>query len=251
LLCDGAFAQSGEYTQFWQRLNRGEIFSGRIKRLAKNGSERWLEASYNPVFDEAGKVISVVKFATDITDKVCQQQQERDGAMMAFTTSQQTQHWAEEGVNYISESVENIQGMARDITEAGQKVQSLGKQSREIGSIVQTIKEIADQTNLLALNAAIEAARAGEQGRGFAVVADEVRKLAERTANSTSEISRMIGAIQQQTDSAVQSMDELGTRVEGNVTLFKRADNVMSQIHEGARSVVTSIEQMTHLHNEA
>jgi methyl-accepting chemotaxis protein len=172
-------------TQLWDQLRSGRFFSGQIKRIARDGSERWLEASYNPVFDESGKVVSVIKFATDITTNVQTQKQERDSALFAFNTSQQTRHWAEEGVNNISDSVSNIENMANEIATAAQSVQSLGKHSQQIGTIVQTIKDIADQTNLLALNAAIEAARAGETGRGFAVVADEVRKLAERTSMST------------------------------------------------------------------
>ncbi|BBF85816.1 methyl-accepting chemotaxis protein [Aquitalea magnusonii] len=243
-LCAPEFAQSREYTQLWDQLRSGQFFSGQIKRIARDGSERWLEASYNPVFDDAGKVISVIKFATDITANVIAQKQERDSALFAFNTSQQTRQWAEEGVNNISDSVANIENMANEISTAAQSVQSLGQHSQQIGTIVQTIKDIADQTNLLALNAAIEAARAGETGRGFAVVADEVRKLAERTSLSTSEISGMVSAIQSQTGTAVNNMDQIKKLVEGSVGQVNKVGDVINQIRQGADSVVTAIQQM-------
>jgi methyl-accepting chemotaxis protein len=178
-------------------------------------------------------VVSVIKFATDITTNVQTQKQERDSALFAFNTSQQTRHWAEEGVNNISDSVSNIENMANEIATAAQSVQSLGKHSQQIGTIVQTIKDIADQTNLLALNAAIEAARAGETGRGFAVVADEVRKLAERTSMSTAEISGMVTAIQNQTGTAVNNMDQIKTLVEGSVDQVNKVGDVINQIRQG------------------
>ena len=243
-LCTPEFANSREYAQLWDQLRSGRFFSGQIKRIARDGSERWLEASYNPVFDESGKVVSVIKFATDITTNVQTQKQERDSALFAFNTSQQTRHWAEEGVNNISDSVSNIENMANEIATAAQSVQSLGKHSQQIGTIVQTIKDIADQTNLLALNAAIEAARAGETGRGFAVVADEVRKLAERTSMSTAEISGMVTAIQNQTGTAVNNMDQIKTLVEGSVDQVNKVGDVINQIRQGADSVVTAIQQM-------
>jgi methyl-accepting chemotaxis protein len=243
-LCAPEFVQSSDYKELWNQLKRGDFFSGQIKRIARDGSERWLEASYNPVFDEGGKVISVIKFATDITENVSRQKQERDNALFAFNTSQQTRHWAEEGVNDISQSVESIGRMAADIDAAGKNVQSLGERSQQIGSIVQTIKDIADQTNLLALNAAIEAARAGETGRGFAVVADEVRKLAERTSSSTAEISTMVTAIQDQTGTAVNNMGQIQGAVQGSVEQVKKVGDVINQIRQGADSVVTAIQQM-------
>jgi len=116
-------------------------------------------------------------------------------------------------------------------------VEDLGRQSDQITSIVNTIKEIADQTNLLALNAAIEAARAGEQGRGFAVVADEVRKLAERTSLSTTEIGGMVAKIQNGTRSAVSSMQAGVVQVSNGVELANQAGDSINRIRDGAERV--------------
>ena len=119
----------------------------------------------------------------------------------------------------------NLQAMSKDTDEMAGKVDSLTERASQIGGIVQLIKEIADQTNLLALNAAIEAARAGEQGRGFAVVADEVRKLAERTAKATGEISGLVSAIQDETHQARGHMEEWARKTEG----FSREGNEATQ----------------------
>jgi methyl-accepting chemotaxis protein len=247
MFCDAAFIGSPDYERLWSQLRSGQIVAGRMKRIARDGHDVWLEASYNPVFDDAGHVISVIKFATDITASVQQQQREHDSALFAFTSSQQTQNWSEAGVATIQKSVDEIRAMASSIEEGSHNVQALGERSEHITSIVQTIKEIADQTNLLALNAAIEAARAGETGRGFAVVADEVRKLAERTASSTAEIAGMVGGIQQQTHTAVSQMDHILKQAHSSVELARSTGETMGQIREAAQSVVGAISKLTEI----
>ncbi len=144
---------------------------------------------------------------------------------------------SEEGAIVIHNAASEMRKISDAVQSSSQIVEDLGRQSDHITSIVNTIKEIADQTNLLALNAAIEAARAGEQGRGFAVVADEVRKLAERTSLSTKEISEMVAKIQNGTRSAVSSMQAGVHQVSSGVELANQAGNSINQIRDGSLRV--------------
>lgn len=151
---------------------------------------------------------------------------------------------ADEGARTVEKSVEEVNEIADTVGASSKRIISLGERSKQIGDIVNVIKDIADQTNLLALNAAIEAARAGEQGRGFAVVADEVRKLAERTAKATSEISGMIGAIQNEVDEAVVSMDEATKKVGSGVKNVTMAGVSLSSIVQSVNGLQSMIQQI-------
>ncbi len=145
---------------------------------------------------------------------------------------------ADQGKLVIDRTANEMLQMAETVKQTSQSMETLSKRTDEIGSIVGVIKEIADQTNLLALNAAIEAARAGEQGRGFAVVADEVRKLAERTTTSTKEVADVISAIQQETRNAVDDMHRIVGEVTANADSARQAGEQIIQIREGASKVL-------------
>ncbi len=151
---------------------------------------------------------------------------------------------ASEGGNVVDNTVVGMNRISEVVAKAAHTVKDLGKSSDKIGEIVQVIDDIADQTNLLALNAAIEAARAGEQGRGFAVVADEVRKLAERTTKATKEIATMITTIQKETGGAVQSMEEGTQEVERGRELAEQAGASLRKIIESSHQVVDVINQV-------
>jgi methyl-accepting chemotaxis protein len=161
-----------------------------------------------------------------------------DSSATAQDIARQSLAKAENGGQVIDKTVREMMSMANTVSNTSAAMEELGKRTDEIGSIAGVIKDIADQTNLLALNAAIEAARAGEQGRGFAVVADEVRKLAERTATATTEISTVITAIQQQTHDAVTEMSSLVTQVTANAEGSRQAGAAISEIREGSTRVV-------------
>lgn len=152
---------------------------------------------------------------------------------------------ATSGEMVIGQTVTDIQDIATTVREAAELIHSLEKHSQEISNVVAVIKEVADQTNLLALNAAIEAARAGEQGRGFAVVADEVRKLAERTAVSTKEISETIDVMRTSAGNAVSSMEGVVIKVGIGVESAQEASSTIKRIGEGSRNAVGMVGEIT------
>ncbi|HEU4685390.1 MAG TPA: methyl-accepting chemotaxis protein [Nitrospira sp.] len=148
----------------------------------------------------------------------------------AATLAQETVKTAKDGGSVVSDTISGMQQLSDAVSNSATIIAELGKSSDQIGEIVRVIEDIADQTNLLALNAAIEAARAGEQGRGFAVVADEVRKLAERTTKATKEIGDMIRQIQQDTRGAVESMQQGTQKVSGGVELVNKTGEALTRI---------------------
>jgi methyl-accepting chemotaxis protein len=241
MFCEPSLVNSAEYAELWRGLNRGEIRGGQFKRLAKHGRVVWLEATYNPVYDAEGKLCKVVKFASDITERVEKQEQDAHSAARAYHISAETEKAAEHGTDVIQQTAREMRQIADNIGASARLVAQLGARSEQITAIVNTIRGIADQTNLLALNAAIEAARAGEQGRGFAVVADEVRNLAGRTSGSTAEIAELIGQILQETREAVASMDQTQQVANHGVELADQAGAVIVQIRDGASGAVEAV----------
>ena len=161
-----------------------------------------------------------------------------DNANHAAHISEDAKAVTGSGREVVQRTMNELERVASDIKESAVLIQSLGERSKQISSVVGVIREIAEQTNLLALNAAIEAARAGEQGRGFAVVADEVRKLAERTAMSTQEISTTVSAILQETSGAVQRMQTVSANMSDSVGLAREAGDSLRTIDQRAQETV-------------
>lgn len=149
------------------------------------------------------------------------------------------------GETSVNDAITEMDGISSAVMMTAESVKTLGERSEEISKIVDVIREIADQTNLLALNAAIEAARAGEQGRGFAVVADEVRKLAERTAKATTEIKHTVDSVHEGTIQVVEEMSRGSERAQAGVVLIRRAGEAMNRIQEGVGRVMNAAEEIS------
>ncbi len=245
LFCERETAGGDAYKRFWQRLNQGEFIADRFKRITKSGQIAWLRATYNPLYNSSGKLYGVVKFATDITTQVEHREAEAAAAQLAFTSARDTDASAVKGAGTVEEAVHVVRGIADELGNVAQKVEALSEQSERISSIVQVIRGIAEQTNLLALNAAIEAARAGEQGRGFAVVADEVRNLAARTSQATVEINEVVRLNHELAQQAVSGMGSSRSKAEEGVRLVNRAGEVILEIRDEAQRVVDAIGQFT------
>ncbi|MDR0529437.1 MAG: methyl-accepting chemotaxis protein [Zoogloeaceae bacterium] len=270
-----AIAEIADNLDLTRRLNDAsgdEI--GRIARALDHMIER-LQTAFCGVQKQMEEVNGLTESVADAARQVAQgsSEQRESAAAMAASIEEMTESiqtvsagaadaqdmaekagaLSEEGNTIIQKTGEEMTSIARAVDAAAQVIQSLGEESRHITEVVKVIKEVADQTNLLALNAAIEAARAGEQGKGFAVVADEVRQLAERTANSTGDIGSMIGKIQTAANNAVKEMTRVEKQVESGQSLAQEAGERMASIRaeamrvsEAVASISSALKEQSH-----
>ena len=191
--------------------------------------------------DQADQVNQVSTAIEEMTATILESSKNAGEATDASRNASET---AATGGQIVSDTIAGMQKIADVVRESAESICKLAKSADQIGEIIGVIDDIADQTNLLALNAAIEAARAGEQGRGFAVVADEVRKLAERTGKATGEITGMIKGIQNETEEAVGSMESGIQEVDKGRELSDKAGNSLNEIVNMSQRVMDMIQQM-------
>lgn len=241
IFCEKSYVASPDYKVFWKNLSNGIGFKGLFKRVGKKANTVWLEASYIPVYDDQRNLIKVVKFASDVSERITAADLEHQGAAQAYTICKKTEGLVEFGSAILEQTLEEIKSISANIEISSEMVAQLGNKSEQITKIVNTIRSIAEQTNLLALNAAIEAARAGAQGRGFAVVADEVRSLASRTAQSTTEIAQMIKTILEETQDAIKSISSARASALRGVELACAADQAMQSVRKATLEAVSAV----------
>jgi len=259
MFCTPDYLKSQQYRDFWLALNRGEYQSGRYHRVGKFSRDVHIQATYAPLMDLHGQPVGVIEYATDVTEQVAREHRIREKAEemtrvvdslseaisdISFATSEartkagETEQNANQGFEALNHTIETIELMQRS--------------SGEISEIVKVIGEIANQTNLLAFNAAIEAARAGEHGVGFSVVAEEVRKLAERSSEAAHKISRLITEsevrVDQGTTRSVAARDAFSRIVESVALTGQSVDQISSAAENqlaASKQVVDLISQLS------
>lgn len=242
IFCDDSFYQ--KHPDFWQKLSQGQFEAGQFKRNRKNGENIYLEATYNPIKDDNGTVQSIIKFATDITEQAVASQQAEEAAEIAQSTSLQTAHIVKDAMKGIQRNANTAADIVKRSEQADAVVEELKSQSVKISETVKTINGLADQTNLLALNAAIEAARAGEHGRGFAVVADEVRQLANRTTQATAEISQVMTMSEGVSARISENMAAIQQVAQTGEEQMQEIRAIMEEIDQGANNVVNAVARL-------
>ncbi|WP_291843348.1 PAS domain-containing methyl-accepting chemotaxis protein [Maricaulis sp.] len=264
MFCDPEMVRTQAYTDFWDQLRAGKFQAGEFKRFRKGGAEIWLQATYNPVFDFDGNPTSVVKLAIDVTASVRARLRRNEvreqvgrGLESVSRNIADAGHKTDQASNASGKAASMVQSVAAAAEELSASFQEVGQQvsgalnvakdavsetkqtatvmdtlstaAQSIGQVVELINSIAEQTNLLALNATIEAARAGEAGKGFAVVASEVKNLAGQTASAIVSITEQITAVQDNTAGAVEAITRIG--------------GVIGQIEEIASGISAAVEE--------
>lgn len=230
-----------EYQAFWQRLRQGTYDSAVYRRLGKGGREVWIQATYNPILDASGRPVKVVKYATDITAQtVAAQTLQREvrGLSEAVLNSAARADQANEVARRAMHAAEDGSRAMQDVINT---MAAIRESAQSIGGILEIIEAIAFQTNLLSLNAAVEAAQAGKAGRGFAVVAEEVRNLSRRSRAASQEIRDLIANAQQRVDEGTTLVEHTGQAMGHILASITEASRLNGSICADASTQSTGI----------
>lgn len=239
LFCFDSFYKDNP--DFWQKIGKGQHFVGRFERKTASGERIWLEASYNPVYDADGKVCKVIKIASDITARV---EAAKRVADIAVTTSEETSQITHNANEVLDETVRNSGLVTLQVKAATEIGAQLNASAKSISEVVDTINVIAAQTNILALNAAIESARAGEAGRGFSVVAAEVRRLAASTASATQKITAVVEVNSSLIQQMYQQLDAVEKFVVTEQDKISDLSRSLREINSGVHQFVSVIHRL-------
>lgn len=241
--CFSDFVNSPEYEQFWSSILCGKSFQDKIERKDAKGNPIWLEATYMPIFDEKGeKILAVSKVATNITNR-----QNNITAVVDELKEMSTilNKRAEMGIERSKELLESISSVASVSANNTQTLTDLQQEAKSIQSVVKTIRDIASQTQLLALNAAIEAAHAGEYGRGFDIVAKEVKKLSLMVENSIAEIRDSVQGITKEISNISQGTKDIQNHIDQSQRQIEVAMNDFSVVLTSAQELDSKARQVT------
>ncbi|PAD39532.1 methyl-accepting chemotaxis protein [Terribacillus sp. 7520-G] len=223
-LCPRAFSASRDYEVFWENLRANKLYHNKVERVRKDGSTLWLDAFYTPVINAEGKVDSIIKIATDITN----QENILKSSSSEFMSLVKEMNQSTNEVHRSSESA------VTDMGELIEEFDVVKDNINEIKTMASTVKGIADQSNLLGLNASIEAARAGEHGKGFSVVANEVRKMADTSKSSAEDISKQLLQITQSMEAMSEMVNQVMDSIHKNYGTIGELKNAYENIAKTA-----------------
>jgi methyl-accepting chemotaxis protein len=243
IFCTLEYTQSEEYRDFWLRLNEGKFISGRFHRVGKFNRDVWIQATYNPILDLNGQVTKVVKYAYDVTKEVqLEQSINQKTELMRARLNQVIERIdlvvkdSARVAKSADQSLESAQLGHKELKRSMAANQAMQHGAQKVAEIVRAIGDTANQTNLLAFNAAIEAARAGQHGVGFSVVASEVRKLAENSSTAAKEIAVLIEESIAQVGESLEESDQAANKIEYIVNTLNSTSEVMGEVMQRVES---------------